>query len=196
MLFWKLSRAYVMMLLSSFIPRLSRSQARLSSSHRSGAQGGQEVPSGWGRTGRTGRTIDDISLCSCNWKKHFNYLLVVETLGVLLSLVLGLLLIDIVEALGLNQLVDLSTSKAGKELLSELVVDRLALPALSLLKGVHGSERGTASEELVAELALVVVVVDLVVGVVGFTFRLLAYMSCGVRFRYCLPQPNILNDVI
>ena len=125
-----------------------------------------------------------------------HYLLVVETLSILSSVVLGLLLVDVVEALGLNQLVDLSTGKAGNELLGELVVDRLALLALSLLKGVHGSERGTTSEELVAELALVVVVVDLVVGVGRFTFELLAYLSDGRSFKYSLPQPNILNDVI
>ena len=100
------------------------------------------------------------------------YLLVVETLGVLLGLVLGLLFVDIVKALGLDELVDLSTGEGSNELLGELVVDRLALLALSLLKGVHGSERGTTSEDLVRELTLVVVVVSLVVGVGRFTWKL------------------------
>jgi hypothetical protein len=97
------------------------------------------------------------------------YLVIVESLSVLLGLVLGLLSVDVVETLGLTELVDLSTGERGNELLGELVVDRLALLALSLLEGVHGSERGTTSEDLVGELALVVVVVGLVVGIGRFT---------------------------
>jgi hypothetical protein len=83
--------------------------------------------------------------------------------------VLGLLSVDVVETLGLTELVDLSASKGSNELLGELVVDRLALLALSLLESVHGSERSTTSEDLMRELALVVVVVGLVVGVGRFT---------------------------
>lgn len=99
-------------------------------------------------------------------------MLVVETLGVLLGLVLGLLFVDVVKALGLDELVDLSTGEGSDELLGELVVDGLALLALSFLKGVHGSERGTTSKDLVRELTLVVVVVSLVVGVGRFTWKL------------------------
>lgn len=87
-------------------------------------------------------------------------------------MVLGLLFVDIVKALGLDELVDLSTGEGSNELLGELVVDGLALLALSLLKGVHGSERRTTSEDLVRELTLVVVVVSLVVGVGRFTWKL------------------------
>ena len=52
--------------------------------------------------------------------------LVVELLGVLPGLALGLLAVDVVGALGLSKAVDLTTSKAGKKLLCELVRHRLA----------------------------------------------------------------------
>lgn len=133
--------------------------------HRTAAGGAEGVPAGWGRTGRTGRTVVDVSLCSIGSDLSCIYLVVVEGLSVLLGLVLGLLSIDIVKTLGLAELVDLSAGERGEEFLGELVVDRLALLALSLFEGVHGSERGTTSEDLVGELALVVVVVGLVVGV-------------------------------
>jgi hypothetical protein len=73
------------------------------------------------------------------------YLLVVEGLGVLLGLVLGLLSVDVVKTLGLAELVDLS-------------------------------ERGTTSDDLVRELALVVVVVGLLVRVGRFTWMLSVLM--------------------
>jgi hypothetical protein len=100
------------------------------------------------------------------------YLVIVESLSVLLGLVLGLLSVDVVKTLGLTELVDLSAGERGNELLGELVVDRLALLALSLLESVHGSERGTTSDDLVRELALVVVVVGLLVRVGRFTWML------------------------
>lgn len=92
---------------------------------------------------------------------------------------LGLLSVDVVEALGLTELVNLGASKGSNELLGELVVDRLALLALSLLESVHGSERGTTGEDLVRELALVVVVVGLVVGVGRFTWKLSVLLLDG-----------------
>ena len=150
----------------------SRGQVELFSScrnHRTAAGGAEEGPAGWGRTGRTGRTVVDVSLCSIESSLCCTYLVVVETLSVLLGLVLGLLSVDVVKTLGLAELVDLSASERSNKLLGELVVDRLALLALSLLEGVHGSERGTTSKDLVGELALVVVVVGLVVGVGRFT---------------------------
>lgn len=51
---------------------------------------------------------------------------VVHTLGVLLGLVLGLLSVDKVHALGLGELVNLSTGNTGEELLGESVRDRLS----------------------------------------------------------------------
>lgn len=54
--------------------------------------------------------------------RHLRVSLVVDALGVLLGVVLGLLAVKEVEALGLNQLVGLSTSKSSKELLGELVL--------------------------------------------------------------------------
>lgn len=53
-------------------------------------------------------------------------LLVVELLGVLASVTLRFLTVDVVGALGLAELVDLTTSKAGDELLGEGVGDWLA----------------------------------------------------------------------
>ena len=104
------------------------------------------------------------------------YLVIVESLRVLLGLVLGLLSVDVVKTLGLAELVDLSAGERGNELLGELVVDGLALLALSLLEGVHGSERGTTGKNLVREGALVVIVVDLLVGVGRFTWEVLVML--------------------
>lgn len=52
--------------------------------------------------------------------------LVVEVLGLLLGLVLGLLTVEEVEALGLEELVDLGAGNASKSLLGEGVLDGLA----------------------------------------------------------------------
>lgn len=51
--------------------------------------------------------------------------LVVELLGALLGLVLGLLAVEEVLALGLGESVDLGTGEAGEELLGESVGDGL-----------------------------------------------------------------------
>lgn len=47
-------------------------------------------------------------------------------LGVLTSLMLGPLAVNVVKPLGLAELVDLSTGKASEEFLGELVADGLA----------------------------------------------------------------------
>ncbi len=52
--------------------------------------------------------------------------LVVHVLDLLLGVVLGLLTVDPVHALGLSQLVNLSTGKTDEHLLGELVGNRLA----------------------------------------------------------------------
>lgn len=52
--------------------------------------------------------------------------LIVEVLGLLLGLVLGLLAVEEVEALGLEELVDLGAGNASKSLLGEGVLDGLA----------------------------------------------------------------------
>jgi hypothetical protein len=51
---------------------------------------------------------------------------VVHALDLLLGMVLGLLAVDEVHALGLGQLVNLSTSETDKELLGELMGDGLS----------------------------------------------------------------------
>lgn len=53
-------------------------------------------------------------------------MLIVEVLGLLLGLVLGLLAVEEVEALGLEELVDLGAGNASKSLLGEGVLDGLA----------------------------------------------------------------------
>lgn len=119
--------------------------------------------------------------------------LVVELLGVLPSLTLGLLAVDEVGALGLGKAVDLAASETGEELLCESVGNGLAyqkrqwivarerglwccltLLPLPVLEHLHGHERCTAGEQLVAELGLVVILlVDLVVIVLGVALELL-----------------------
>jgi len=58
-------------------------------------------------------------------------MLVVQLLSPLLGLVLGTLTVDVVGALRLGELVDLTASNAGKELLGERMVDGLACMPLS-----------------------------------------------------------------
>jgi hypothetical protein len=60
--------------------------------------------------------------------------LVVEVLGVLLGMVVGLDLVVLIETLGFDELVDLGASEAGEELLGEGVGDGLAyLRSVSLV---------------------------------------------------------------
>jgi len=58
--------------------------------------------------------------------------LVVHVLDLLLGVVLGLLAVDEVHALGLGQLVNLSTGKTDEHLLGELMGDRLSYELLGL----------------------------------------------------------------
>lgn len=58
--------------------------------------------------------------------------LLVEVLGLLLGLVLGLLSVEEVKALGLEELVNLSTGNASKSLLGKGVLDGLACDVLVL----------------------------------------------------------------
>lgn len=51
---------------------------------------------------------------------------VIHGLGVLLGVVMGLDLVGLVQALGLGELVNLSTDETGDRLLRECVLDRLA----------------------------------------------------------------------
>jgi hypothetical protein len=84
-------------------------------------------------------------------------MLVVQVLNILLGVVLSLLAVNEVQALGLGELVDLSTGNTNKELLGELMGDWLAcnvlglqftpelalqrtLLALSVLKDLEGTE--------------------------------------------------------
>jgi hypothetical protein len=57
-------------------------------------------------------------------------LLVIHILNVLLGVVLGLLTVDEVHALGLGQLINLSTGKTNEHLLGELMGDWLACKIL------------------------------------------------------------------
>lgn len=86
---------------------------------------------------------------------------------------LGLLAVNEVEALGLDQLVDLGTGQGGNGLLGEAVADSLALGALVVLPLVHGGEAGAGAEKLMRQgaLVVVVVVVDLVAGVARLVWR-------------------------
>ena len=59
--------------------------------------------------------------------------MIIHVLNVLLGVVLGLLAVDEVHALGLGQLVNLSTGNTDKELLGELMGDRLACGASELV---------------------------------------------------------------
>ena len=58
---------------------------------------------------------------------------VIQALDLLLGMVLGLLTVDEVQALGLSQLVNLSTGETDEQLLGELMGDRLSCEALKLI---------------------------------------------------------------
>lgn len=51
---------------------------------------------------------------------------IIHRLGMLLSMLVGLDLVDLVHSLGLSQLVDLGADKTSNGLLGELVANRLA----------------------------------------------------------------------
>lgn len=57
---------------------------------------------------------------------HVTVLLLVQVLGLLLGVSLGLLAVDVVQALGLEELVDLGAGDTSNHLLSKLVLDGLA----------------------------------------------------------------------
>lgn len=70
--------------------------------------------------------MDDVKLCLRVVLVHVTVLLLVQVLGLLLSVSLGLLAVDVVQALGLEELVDLGAGDASNHLLCELVLDGLA----------------------------------------------------------------------
>ena len=63
----------------------------------------------------------------------------------------------------------------------------LTLLPLPVLEHLHGHEGSTAGEQLVAELGLVVILVDLVVVVLGVAFEVSAAGICQVRAS-CLTE--------
>jgi hypothetical protein len=98
---------------------------------------------------------------------------VVQVLGLRLSLTLGLLTVDPIGAFGLGELVDLTTSEAGKELLGKGVRNglpcafislrfearmrsRQTFVALMVFKGLEGGKSTGTGKHFVAKAALVV----------------------------------------
>ncbi len=82
-------------------------------------------------------------------------LLVVQLLGLLTGVTLGLLPVEEVEALSLEKLVDFGTCDTGEHLLGEFVLGSFTVAFLTLLVFSHGEEGGTESNGFVRELALV-----------------------------------------
>jgi hypothetical protein len=102
-------------------------------------------------------------------------------------------------ALGLGELVDLTTNEPHQELLGKGMRDRLALVALMVFEQLHALEGGGAGDQLVTEAGLVLlregVVVDLGVRFAGFVWEFVSlweYEVGGVE----LPNPNILTVVL
>jgi hypothetical protein len=82
---------------------------------RTAAAGCRAAAAGWGRTGRTAhRSISGKSSSLREWMSYLAVVLVVEVLSLLTSTVLGALAVDVVGALGLGELVNLTTDDAGK----------------------------------------------------------------------------------
>lgn len=82
-------------------------------------------------------------------------LLVVHLPRALLGMALGLLTVDVVQALGLNKLIDLSADESNEGLLGKAVGHRLALAPLVVFEGLESLESGSTSDELVGKTALV-----------------------------------------
>jgi hypothetical protein len=116
--------------------------------------------------------------------------LLVHVVGVLLGVLVGLDSVNLIHTLGLGELVDLGADKAHQGLLSESVLDSLAytenmirmmlsryhvaslsptLLALVVLVGLHAGKGSGTGNELVRELALVLLAaVHLAVSIVRF----------------------------
>lgn len=77
-------------------------------------------------------------------------------------MVLGLFAVEEVQALGLEELVDLCTGDTGEDLFGHLVLDGFAVAFLALLVLAHGDETGTEADGLVGELGLVLLGVAVV----------------------------------
>ena len=125
-----------------------------------------------------------ITLCSVRYHKHFRLtiVLVIHSLCAPSSFMLGSLAIDIVCSFGFAELIDLTASNASNKLLGKGVVDLLAcgkdcqqskmrtrftpeltLPALLILEQLHGTKGSPTGKQLVAELALMLITLVLVI---------------------------------
>lgn len=82
-------------------------------------------------------------------------LLVVKLFGLLAGVTLGLFAVEEVEALGFEELVDLTAGDAGEDLLGHLVLGVLATGFLALLVFAHRHETGSEADGFVRELGLV-----------------------------------------
>ena len=92
----------------------------------------------------------------------------------LLGSSLCLVCVVLIHALRLGQFVYFTANEAGEEFLGELVRDLLAFLALVVFVEFHAFKGGTASDQFVGELGLIVVAagpVDLLVGVAGIVWE-------------------------
>lgn len=67
----------------------------------------------------------------------------------------------------------------------------LTLLPLLVLEHLHGHEGSAAGEQLVAELGLVVILVDLVVVVLGVAFQVLAAGICHLKTSYLTETEHV-----
>jgi hypothetical protein len=78
-----------------------------------------------------------------------NIMLIIHMLGILLRMALRLLAINVIQALGLDELVDFGTSNANEEFFGELVGDCLAYSYKVPLTGVPVCREGYGKEKRV-----------------------------------------------
>jgi hypothetical protein len=124
--------------------------------------------------------------------------LIIHVLGVLLGVLMSTHLFNLIHTLGLSQPLDLRADNGGKGFLGERVVDGLAcrvpevLEGLSLhgaegkskhsgcahtflalvvLPGLHAGKRGSAGNEFVGKVALVLLVLHPTVSLLGFLYN-------------------------
>lgn len=93
--------------------------------------------------------------------------LFVQALGVLLGLLLSFMLVDRIQALGLNQSRDTSSGQSSNYLLGSAVRDFFAFLALVVFPSLHTGESSGTGNEIVREVTLVLPLLHLLVSVLS-----------------------------
>lgn len=89
---------------------------------------------------------------------------VIASLGIVHSLSLGLVSVQVIQALRLKQLVHLGTGNSSKSFFGKSMAHWLSLSSLSVFKHFGSGKGGSAGKQFVGEVALVLFAVNGIVG--------------------------------